>query len=63
MELLTKTPIMTEMRNPPKGSGGLLIAIIMGVLVDNTMTKRNNHFGPYHDNETELTHVLYEIFP
>jgi hypothetical protein len=45
-----------------KCSGGLLIAVIMGVLVDNTITKANNHFGPYCDNEAESTHGLYEIF-
>jgi hypothetical protein len=28
----------------------------MGVLVGNTITKANNHFGPYSDNEAESTH-------
>jgi hypothetical protein len=45
-----------------KFCGGLFIAIVMGVLVDNTMTKVNNHFGPYHDKEVKSTHGLYEIF-
>jgi hypothetical protein len=31
----------------------------MGVLVDNTITKVNNHFGPYCDNEAESTHDMY----
>jgi hypothetical protein len=44
-----------------KWSGGLLIAIILGVLVDNTITMVNNHFSPYHDNEAESTHGLYEF--
>jgi hypothetical protein len=34
----------------------------MGVLVDNTVTKANNHFGPYRDNEAESTQGLFEIF-
>jgi hypothetical protein len=34
----------------------------MGVLVNNTVTKVNNRFGPYRDNEAELTHGLYQIF-
>jgi hypothetical protein len=34
----------------------------MGVLVDDTITKANNHFGPYCDNEAESTHDFYEIF-
>jgi hypothetical protein len=43
-------------------SCGLLIAIVMGVLVNNTITKANIHFGPYRDNEVESTHGLYEVF-
>jgi hypothetical protein len=39
---------------PPVGkqqsSGRFLIAIVMGILVDNTITKANNHFIPYRDN-------------
>jgi hypothetical protein len=34
----------------------------MGVLVDKTITKTSNRFGPYCDNEAESTHGLYEIF-
>jgi hypothetical protein len=34
----------------------------MGVLVDNTITKASDHFGPYCDNEAESTNGLYEIF-
>jgi hypothetical protein len=34
----------------------------MGVLINNTITKVNNHFGPYRDIEAKLTHGLYEIF-
>jgi hypothetical protein len=41
-----------------KCSGGLLIAIIMGVLVDNIITKANNNFGPHSDNKDESTHGL-----
>jgi hypothetical protein len=33
-----------------------------GRLVDNTITKANNNFCPYRDNEAESTHGLYEIF-
>jgi hypothetical protein len=43
-----------------KCSGGLLIA--MGVLVNNTLTKANNLFGPYRDDEAELTHGLHQTF-
>jgi hypothetical protein len=49
-------------KDKKKGSGRLLIAITMGVLVDNTITKVNEHFGPYSDNEAESTHGLSEIF-
>jgi hypothetical protein len=49
-------------RKQKKSSGGLFIAIIMDVLVDNTITKANKHFGPYRDNEAESTHGLYAIF-
>jgi hypothetical protein len=35
----------------------------MGILVDNTKTKANNYFGPYHDNEAESTHSLYKKRP
>jgi hypothetical protein len=45
-----------------KCSGGFLFAIIMDVLVDNTVTAANNRFGSYRDNETESTHSLYVIF-
>jgi hypothetical protein len=37
---------LQSVNNKQKCTGGLLIAIIMGVLVDNTITKANNHFGP-----------------
>jgi hypothetical protein len=45
-----------------KCSDRLLIAIIMVILVDNTITMVNNHFSQYCDNEAESTHGLYEIF-
>jgi hypothetical protein len=53
---------LQSVQQTKKYSGELLIAIIMDVLVDNTITKANNHFSPYHDNEAESTHGLYEIF-
>jgi hypothetical protein len=31
-----------------------------GVLVENTITKANTHFGPDCDNEAKSTHGLYE---
>jgi hypothetical protein len=56
------TPPQVGKQQTKKCSGGLLIAIIMGILVDNTITKVNNHIGPYCDNKAESTHGLYEIF-
>jgi hypothetical protein len=49
-QLATPPPVGKEHK---KSSGGLLIAIIMGVLVDNTITKANKHFGPNRDNDKE----------
>jgi hypothetical protein len=60
--LLAPPNTVGKQQQQQKGSGGLFIAIIMGVLVDNTITKGNRHFGPYRDNEAESTHGLYEIF-
>jgi hypothetical protein len=53
---------MIAISNPPLPFGGFLISVIMGVLVNNSITKANKHFGQYRDNEAELTHGLYEIF-
>jgi hypothetical protein len=55
-------PHLQSVNSKQKCSGGLLIAIIMGILVHNTITKVNNHFGPYHNNEAKSTHGLNEIF-
>jgi hypothetical protein len=60
MPVISPSPVVKQQTK--KCSGGLLIAIITGVLVDNTITKTNNHFGSYCDNESESTHGLYEIF-
>jgi hypothetical protein len=60
MPLFSPPPVGKQQTK--KCSGGLLTAIIMGDLVDNTITKANNHFGPYCDNEAESNHGLYEIF-
>jgi hypothetical protein len=49
-------------RGGVEGNGGLLIAIIVGVLVDNTITKANKHFDQYRDNAAKSTHGLYEMF-
>jgi hypothetical protein len=34
----------------------------MGVLVNNTITKGNNHFGPYLYDQAESTHDLHDFF-
>jgi hypothetical protein len=34
----------------------------MTVSAENTITKANNHFGPYRDEEAESTQGLNEIF-
>jgi hypothetical protein len=53
---------LQSVNNKQKCSGGLLIAIIMGVLVDITITKANKHFGLYCDNEAQSTQCSYETF-
>jgi hypothetical protein len=53
---------LQSVNNKQKCSGGLLIATIMAILVNNTITKVNYHLGLYCDKEAKSTHCVYEIF-
>jgi hypothetical protein len=53
--LLAPPPPLSR-KKQKKTSGRLLIA--MGILVNNTITMANNHFGPYHNNEAKSTQGL-----
>jgi hypothetical protein len=55
------SPPPVSKQETKKFSSGLLIAVVMGGLVNNTMTKANNNFSPYRDNEAESTHGVYKI--
>jgi hypothetical protein len=60
MPVFSAPPVGTQQTK--KCSDGLLIAILKGVSVGNTMTKANKHVGPHRVSKAESTHASYEIF-